>query len=169
METADILPTRIPFEESTIWGRNYNISNSPDALCFVLKPGEMLVIPPGWWHSVASLDTTVSVNIWSALPETDNKAREKEAATRIISQICKKSELIRYFFISIFSAEFYIKNSVASAEDGEFGDIENLQNVIERDFVQNKNIRPIEDTDRIYHALSHPSVIESFLKVYKEL
>jgi hypothetical protein len=58
----------------------------------------MLIIPPGWWHSVKSLDTSVSVNIWTALDKSDILARESEAATRIISQICDSSKLIRYEF-----------------------------------------------------------------------
>lgn len=95
MRTTDILSTRVPFEESTVWGRNYDIAQCADTLAFCLKPGDMLVIPPGWWHSVTSLDTSIAVNIWTSSPQTDNEAREIEAATRIVSQICKESKLIR--------------------------------------------------------------------------
>jgi hypothetical protein len=30
----------------------------------VLQPGEMLHIPPYWWHHVESLDTAISINFW---------------------------------------------------------------------------------------------------------
>ena len=30
----------------------------------VLKPGEMLYIPPGHWHYVKSLETSFSVSFW---------------------------------------------------------------------------------------------------------
>ena len=51
----------------------------------------MLIVPPGWWHHVYSLDLSVSVNIWSPNNETDPIHREKEAMTRIIGKICTES------------------------------------------------------------------------------
>ena len=68
-------------------------------------------------------------------------------------------------FIDIFfkSKQF----SVKSLEDGEFGNIDDLQMHIKRDLKETKSIDPIDDQNRIYHAMSHPSVIEAFLKVYK--
>ena len=63
-----------------------------------LDQGDMLIIPPGWWHSVRSLDLSISVNIWTPSPARDEKAREIEAATRIVSQICAKSGLVRFLF-----------------------------------------------------------------------
>lgn len=30
----------------------------------VLAPGQMLYIPPGWWHYVKALDTSFSVSFW---------------------------------------------------------------------------------------------------------
>ena len=30
----------------------------------ILEPGDVLFIPPGWWHHVRSLDTCISVNYW---------------------------------------------------------------------------------------------------------
>ncbi len=32
---------------------------------FTLGPGDMLYLPPGWWHEVESLDDAVSINFWS--------------------------------------------------------------------------------------------------------
>jgi len=33
-------------------------------LIAVLSPGDMLYIPPRWWHYVVSLDTSISINMW---------------------------------------------------------------------------------------------------------
>jgi len=37
-----------------------------DTPCFecVLEPGQMLYIPPGWWHFVKSLTSSFSVSFW---------------------------------------------------------------------------------------------------------
>jgi hypothetical protein len=38
--------------------------HAPEAIEFILSPGEVLYIPERWWHHVRSLDTSVSANIW---------------------------------------------------------------------------------------------------------
>lgn len=30
----------------------------------ILEPGDMLFLPPGWWHALKSLDSAVSVSLW---------------------------------------------------------------------------------------------------------
>ena len=32
-------------------------------------PGDMLVVPPFWYHHVETLKESVSVNVWSDAPE----------------------------------------------------------------------------------------------------
>lgn len=34
----------------------------------ILEPGDILYIPPGWWHNIQSLDISVSYNIWWLYP-----------------------------------------------------------------------------------------------------
>ncbi len=34
-------------------------------------PGDMLVVPPFWFHHVETLEESVSVNVWSDAPEYD--------------------------------------------------------------------------------------------------
>lgn len=63
-QSSGIKSTRCPYEPSTVWGRNVNLRDVKDALTFELVPGDMLVVPPGWWHSVISLTEAISVNIW---------------------------------------------------------------------------------------------------------
>jgi len=44
-----------------------------DLECYIaeLHPGDMLYIPPLWWHYVVALDTSVSVNVWSVSQQQD--------------------------------------------------------------------------------------------------
>ena len=35
----------------------------------VLTPGDMLLVPPFWFHHVETLEESVSVNVWSDSPE----------------------------------------------------------------------------------------------------
>ena len=34
-----------------------------------VEPGDMLVVPPFWFHHVETLEQSVSVNVWSDAPE----------------------------------------------------------------------------------------------------
>lgn len=34
------------------------------AFCAVLQPGDLLYIPPGWWHAMRSEDVSFSVSMW---------------------------------------------------------------------------------------------------------
>ncbi|KAK9309435.1 hypothetical protein QLX08_000916 [Tetragonisca angustula] len=87
-------PTRIPYEESTIYSKynffcptkedEINILKIEDtARLITLEPGDVLLVPPGWWHYVESLELTVSVNIWLPII-TDNISRVKEAIVKLI-------------------------------------------------------------------------------------
>lgn len=99
--TDKLRPTRVPYEESTIYSK-FNffcptdveeeaiLKLSGQVKYIVLEKGDVLFVPKGWWHYVESLDLTVSVNIWLPL-QTDNKARLKEALVKlIVNRIGKK-------------------------------------------------------------------------------
>ncbi|MBW0485275.1 hypothetical protein O181_024990 [Austropuccinia psidii MF-1] len=36
----------------------------PEALQIVLEAGDMMIMPPGWWHSMKSLEKSISVSMW---------------------------------------------------------------------------------------------------------
>ncbi|KAJ3901756.1 hypothetical protein F5879DRAFT_967044 [Lentinula edodes] len=36
----------------------------PQAISTILEPGDMLFIPPGWWHAMRSEETSFSVSMW---------------------------------------------------------------------------------------------------------
>ena len=49
--------------------KNVNLLQFPlfknaNAFNCILNPGDVLYIPPGWWHQVESLDFCISINIW---------------------------------------------------------------------------------------------------------
>ena len=86
-------PVRVPYEESTVYSsinffapsieEEKLLKKIPGAKLVVLEPGEVLLVPKGWWHYVESLDLSVSVNVWLPL-KTDSKARLKEALVKLV-------------------------------------------------------------------------------------
>ncbi|KAM3917224.1 HSPB1-associated protein 1 [Leptodactylus fuscus] len=100
-DTAYLYPTRIPYEESSIFSK-VNVVN-PDRRSYpafsrarphvvTLHPGQVLVVPQRWWHYVESVDdVTVSVNSWLEL-DSDHEARVEEAITRMVVCAFKSAE-----------------------------------------------------------------------------
>ncbi|XP_076234225.1 HSPB1 associated protein 1 isoform X2 [Calliopsis andreniformis] len=105
--THFLQPTRVPYEESTVYSKHnlfcptkeseMNILKVQDqSKLITLEPGDVLLVPAGWWHYVESLDITISVNVW--LPViTDSVSRVKEAVVKLIAatigkNVCSVSE-----------------------------------------------------------------------------
>ncbi|XP_063932636.1 HSPB1-associated protein 1 isoform X2 [Zophobas morio] len=83
---TDLKPTRVPYEESSIYS-NLNFF-SPNVEDFT-EPGDVLFVPHKWWHYVENLDTGISINVWLPLP-IDDKERLKESLVQLfIAQITK--------------------------------------------------------------------------------
>lgn len=40
----------------------------------IVNPGDVLYLPPYWWHHVISIDQTVSVNFWFEMKQTQATA-----------------------------------------------------------------------------------------------
>ncbi|XP_041940615.1 HSPB1-associated protein 1 homolog isoform X1 [Alosa sapidissima] len=92
-DTSFMYPTRIPYEESSIFSQ-VNVPQ-PDldrfpafrrarAHVVTLQPGQVLLVPRHWWHYVESVDSvTVSINSWIELEE-DSEARVGEALTKTL-------------------------------------------------------------------------------------
>lgn len=85
----NLLPTRIPYEESSIYSKlnlfspnnRKFIGNLPNVLIkqkhllslflgvnnarvITLHPGEVLFLPHGWWHYVENKEIAISINVW---------------------------------------------------------------------------------------------------------
>ncbi|MED6244564.1 hypothetical protein ATANTOWER_016355 [Ataeniobius toweri] len=92
-DTAKLSPTRIPYEESSIFSQvdvlHPDLGKFPGfhgarAHIVTLEPGQVLYVPRHWWHYVESVDPiTVSVNSWIEL-EVDDLARVSEAVTKTV-------------------------------------------------------------------------------------
>lgn len=72
-DTENMDPTRIPYEESSVYskrtffspkdpGQNHDLAE--EAHIVDLNPGDVLIIPPKWWHYVEALDNSLSFNAW---------------------------------------------------------------------------------------------------------
>ncbi|CAG9789210.1 unnamed protein product [Diatraea saccharalis] len=97
-EAGGLKPTRVPYEESSIYSElNFYCPNNLDVFnglsggrMVVLSAGDALLVPRGWWHYVQNVDPlNISLNMW--LPhEKDTTTRVSEALIKIfIAQICK--------------------------------------------------------------------------------
>lgn len=71
--TPNMSPTRIPYEESSVYSeRTFFSPNDPNqnrdiseyAYIVDLEPGDVLIIPPKWWHYVEALENSLSFNAW---------------------------------------------------------------------------------------------------------
>lgn len=90
-----LYPTRIPFEESSIFSQvnleKIDVARFPKTKLLkpyyvVLEPGDVLFVPPRWWHYVRCIDTSLSVNTWIPL-STDREHQLQEAVTRTLATL----------------------------------------------------------------------------------
>ncbi|XP_038206620.1 HSPB1-associated protein 1 [Zerene cesonia] len=97
-ETGGLKPTRVPYEESSVYSElNFFCPHSLDVFngltggrMVELSAGDALVVPRGWWHYVQNIDpVNITLNMW--LPhEKDPSAHVSEALIKIfIAQMCK--------------------------------------------------------------------------------
>lgn len=97
-ETGGLKPTRVPYEESSVYSElNFYCPSNLDVFkgltggrMVELSAGDALLVPRGWWHYVQNIDDlNITLNTW--LPhEKDNSTRVSEALIKIlVAQICK--------------------------------------------------------------------------------
>ncbi|XP_049877468.1 HSPB1-associated protein 1 [Pectinophora gossypiella] len=97
-ETGGLKPTRVPYEESSVYSElNFYcplnlepFSGLVGGRLVELNAGDALFVPQGWWHYVQNVDPlNITMNIW--LPhEKDTSTQISEALIKIfVAQICK--------------------------------------------------------------------------------
>ncbi|XP_046397206.1 HSPB1-associated protein 1 [Ischnura elegans] len=83
--------TRVPYEESSIYVKGCVGGGKGGARGIVLSPGEVLLVPRGWWHRVDTEGPiSISVNTWVS-SEQDDYARLEESLVRFIFATTVKS------------------------------------------------------------------------------
>ena len=97
-------PTRIPFEESSIFGRNRPIDDA-----VTLRAGDMLYVPRHWWHEVICVSpSSLSINQWVPVQQDeDEKASEYMARFLGIDNIhvhTKSCASTKHFVVSVLSS-----------------------------------------------------------------
>lgn len=89
-DTQYLYPTRVPYEESSIFSqvdiKSPGLEAHPkikmtNVYEVILEPGQILYVPRHWWHYVECLEPAISVNTWVEL-EIDRESRFEEAVTR---------------------------------------------------------------------------------------
>lgn len=91
-DTDFLLPTRIPYEESSVYSR-INFEQWTETIPDIegthphvveLLPGDVLFVPRHWWHYVHNKELSVSVNTWLELAEEDREARLHESLVKFM-------------------------------------------------------------------------------------
>jgi len=109
-EYDNMAPTRVPYEESSVYSniKFQDLSqNSKEMVSklentqvykIILEPGDVLFVPRHWWHTVqnTSESTAVSVNTWVPCQQ-DMEVQLQEALVRIqaaqTARLCNREEL----------------------------------------------------------------------------
>lgn len=96
-DAADMPPTRVPFEESTVWLAKPLPVPCAGGFEVVLEPGDVLFVPHHWWHQVDSLTDSVSANLWvrhaADAAEAQLEALARALVERIVAGLPIDSEL----------------------------------------------------------------------------
>ncbi|KAJ0173719.1 hypothetical protein K1T71_010868 [Dendrolimus kikuchii] len=97
-ETGGLKPTRVPYEESSVYSElNFFCPNNVEVFngltggrIVELSAGDALLVPRGWWHYVQNVDPiNIALNVWITR-EKDTSSQVSEALIKIlVAQICK--------------------------------------------------------------------------------
>lgn len=91
-ETEFLKPTRVPYEESSVysqinfeqWSNTAPIIEGTHPYVVELSPGDVLFVPRHWWHYVRNEELSISINTWLELPDQDSEARLHESLVKFL-------------------------------------------------------------------------------------
>ncbi|CAH1162729.1 unnamed protein product [Phaedon cochleariae] len=93
----NLQPTRIPYEESSIYSKlNFFSPDCNDFRYFreittckkiILEPGDVLRVPNKWWHYVENLETSISLNVWIPKPQDDEERLKESIVQFLVKQL----------------------------------------------------------------------------------
>ncbi|VEN37208.1 unnamed protein product [Callosobruchus maculatus] len=91
-------PTRVPYEESSIFSKlNFfspsieDFKNVGNCQKVILNPADVLVVPHRWWHYVENIETAISINTWVPMDE-DNNERLEESIVQFLVKLMINSD-----------------------------------------------------------------------------
>ncbi|CAG9859596.1 unnamed protein product [Phyllotreta striolata] len=91
----NLKPTRVPYEESSIYSKFNFFSPQTDDFqgntnkcrkC-ILNPGDVLFVPHKWWHYVENLETSITINAWCPSKEDDEERLQESIVQFFIKQM----------------------------------------------------------------------------------
>lgn len=109
---SHLTPTRIPYEESSVYCmENLYAPNADDISHLtksrtqlyhcILEPNDVLIVPKHWWHFVEALDISLSVNAWIPLvSDIDSQIHECISKHLIETFVKGKSQLVREYVMN---------------------------------------------------------------------
>ncbi|ENN70824.1 hypothetical protein HUJ04_004960 [Dendroctonus ponderosae] len=96
----NLKPTRIPFEESSIYSKvNFfspkmeDLKDISNCRKVILNPGDVLIVPNKWWHYVENLETAIAVNIWLPLPQDDCQRIKEGIASILVGNMLQNIDI----------------------------------------------------------------------------
>lgn len=139
----------------------------------ILEPGDVLFVPPKWWHFVQSIsdDFTISVNTWIDTPADDRMVKPIEALTQIIMALLTNSGSsdVKKFVIDDSTLSIgddqSIENSLDLLNAVSGTEEEKAENTVMKDFLDKWRLRGVEvqsikDIDEFCRCLIDNSVLD---------
>ena len=162
---------------------SFPLAESVRALEVVLQPGDLLYMPPLWFHLVESMDVSISVNVWTDSHQTAvmeevfslplptesngsqwNSKQQKAIATSVmihtlLHNVCQRRDCRRV------KNDRFLDNQSLKALEGEFYFVYQLWSTRYRTLMEREHLpNGIDDDDRGYSMNETPILCEGMTR-----